>query len=65
LLGGLNNRHIEQGMKPPLYDEGYVQGMEAARKTILRKLYESGTMSSKAILDTFQVTAEEFKEIIK
>lgn len=65
LLGGLNNRHIEQGMKPPLYDEGYVQGMEEARKNILRKLYESGTMSSKAILDTFQVTAEELKEIVK
>ena len=65
LLGGLNNRHIEQGMKPPLYDEGYVQGMEAARKTILKRLYESGTLSSKAILDTFQVSAEELKEIMK
>jgi hypothetical protein len=39
--------------------------MEEARKVILKKLYESGTMSSKAILDTFQVSAEEFKDIIK
>jgi len=65
LLGGLNNRNIEQGVQPPLYDEGYAKGMEVARKNILRKLYESGTMSSKAILDTFQVSAEEFKDIIK
>ena len=65
LLGGLNNRNAGQGIQPPLYDEGYAHGMEEARKAILRKLYESGTMSSKAILDTFQVTAEELSEIIK
>lgn len=65
LLGGLNNRHAEQSIRLPLYDEGYAKGMEAARKTILKKLYESGTMSSKAILETFQVSAEEFKNIIK
>ncbi|SHK27868.1 hypothetical protein SAMN05216582_101170 [Selenomonas ruminantium] len=65
LLGGLNNRHAGQGGKTPLYDEGYVQGMEAARKAILRKLYKNGTMSSKALLDTFQITAEEFKDIIE
>lgn len=65
LLGGLNNRNAGQGVQPPLYDEGYAHGMEEARKAILRKLYESGTMSSKAILDTFQVTAEELSEIIK
>ena len=65
LLGGLNTRNAEQGLQPPLYDEGYAKGMEEARKVILKKLYESGTMSSKAILDTFQVSAEEFKDIIK
>lgn len=65
LLGGLNNRNAGQGIQPPLYDEGYAHGMEEARKAILKKLYESGTMSSKAILDTFQVTAEELSEIIK
>ena len=65
LLGGLNTRNAGQGVQPPLYDEGYSHGMEEARKAILRKLYESGTMSSKAILDTFQVTAEELMEIIK
>ena len=65
LLGGLNNRNAGQGIQPPLYEEGYARGMEEARKTILKKLYESGTMSSKAILDTFQVTAEELRDIIK
>ena len=65
LLGGLNNRNAGQGIQPPLYDEGYAHGMEEARKSILKKLYESGTMSSKAILDTFQVTAEELRDIIK
>jgi len=65
LLGGLNNRNAGQGIQPPLYDEGYAHGMEEARKVILKKLYESGTMSSKALLDTFQVTAEELRDIIK
>ena len=65
LLGGLNNRNAGQGIQPPLYDEGYAHGMEEARKAILKKLYESGTMSSKAILDTFRVTAEELRDIIK
>ena len=65
LLGGLNNRNAGQGLQPPLYDAGYAHGMEEARKTILKKLYESGTMSSKALLDTFQVTAEELRDIIK
>lgn len=65
LLGGINNRNAGQGLQPPLYDEGYAQGMEAARLAILKKLYESGTMSSKAILDTFQVSADELKKIMK
>jgi pantothenate kinase len=65
LLGGLNNRNAGQGIQMPLYDEGYAHGMEEARKAILKKLYESGTMSSKALLDTFQVTAEELRDIIK
>ena len=65
LLGSLNNRNAGQGIQPPLYEDGYSHGMEEARKIILKKLYESGTMSSKAILDTFQVTAEELRDIIK
>ena len=65
IFGGLNQRNGEGGVVQPLYDEGYSHGLSMARKAILKKLYESGTMSSKAILDTFQLSAEEFREIMK
>ena len=65
ILGGLNQRNNEGNALQPLYDEGYAHGLSMARKAILKKLYESGTMSSKAILDTFQLSAEEFREIMK
>lgn len=65
LLGGLNQRNGEGDVSQPLYEEGYTQGLSMARRAILRKLYESGSMSSKAILDTFQISTEELKEILK
>ena len=66
LLGGINRRMgVENGGDGALFKNGYAEGLSAARKTILRKLYMDGTMSSKAIMETFELTPEELTEILK
>lgn len=66
LLGGINRRMgVEQGNNGALFKNGYAEGLSAARRTILRKLYLDGTMSSKAIMETFELTPEELADILK
>lgn len=66
LLGGINRRmDVESGGEGNLFKNGYAEGLSAARRTILRKLYLDGSMSSKAIMETFDLSPEELKEILK
>ena len=48
----------------PGYTEGYAQGLAAARKEILRGLYNNGRMSSKELLSTFDLEPEELADIL-
>ena len=65
LLGGVNRRLSADGAENTLYENGYAEGLSMARRSILRKLYQSGTMSSKAIMDTFRLSAEELADILR
>ncbi len=53
-----------QGQGDAGYAEGYSQGMAAARKDILRNLYNSGKMSSKELLSTFDLAPEDLADIL-
>ena len=64
LLGGVNRRLNADGAENALYENGYAEGLSMARRSILRKLYQSGSMSSKAIMDTFRLSAEELAAIL-
>ena len=46
------------------YAEGYSEGMAAARRDILRNLYNSGRMSSKELLSTFELAPEDLADIL-
>ncbi len=46
------------------YAEGYSEGLAAARREILRGLYNNGRMTSKELLSTFQLEPEELAEIL-
>ena len=46
------------------YAEGYTEGLAAARKEILRGLYNNGRMSSKELLSTFALEPEDLAEIL-
>ena len=46
------------------YAEGYAQGLAAARREILRGLYNDGRMSSKELLSTFDLQPEELADIL-
>lgn len=46
------------------YAEGYSEGMAAARRDILRNLYNSGRMSSKELLATFKLAPEDLADIL-
>ncbi len=50
---------------PPTWQEGYVEGLTAARMAILRQLYLTGSLSSKELCEKFQLKPEELKEIVK
>ena len=66
LLSGINRRiSAEKGDVGALYKNGYAEGLSHARRAILRKLYQDGTMSSKAIMETFDLTDEELQQILK
>ena len=64
LLSGLNRRMNAEQTGSALYRNGYAEGLSAARRTILRKLYQNGTMTSKAIMETFHLSEEELKNIL-
>lgn len=53
-----------QGKADMGYAEGYSQGMAAARKEILRNLYNDGKMSSKELLSTFDLAPEDLADIL-
>ena len=66
LLGGIERRmNAEPDGESILYQNGYAEGLSAARKSILRRLYHDGSMSSKAIMETFKLSAEELQDILK
>ncbi|SFT64043.1 hypothetical protein SAMN02910356_01437 [Selenomonas sp. GACV-9] len=66
LLSGINRRiSAEPGDVGRLYKNGYAEGLSHARKAILRKLYQDGTMSSKAIMETFELSDDELQDILK
>ena len=46
------------------YAEGFREGMAEARRGILRNLYNSGRMSSKEMLATFELPPEELAQIL-
>ena len=53
-----------QGRGDAGYAEGYSQGMAAARRDILRNLYNSGKMGSKELLSTFDLAPEDLADIL-
>lgn len=66
LLGGIERRmNAAPGGKSALYQTGFAEGLSAARKSILRRLYHDGSMSSKAIMETFNLSSEELQDILK
>lgn len=66
LLGGIERRmNAGPGGGSVMYQAGYTEGLSAARKAILRRLYHDGSMSSKAIIETFKLSAEELQDILK
>ena len=65
LLGGVNRRlSTTTAGRNYLYENGYAEGLSVARRSILKKLYQTGTMSSKAIMETFRLTADELHDIL-
>lgn len=66
LLGGIERRmNAEPGRASIMYQNGYAEGLSAARRSILRRLYHEGSMSSKAIMEIFKLSSEELQEILK
>lgn len=59
----LASYHAKDGGKSG-YAEGYSEGLAAARREILRGLYNNGRMSSKELLSTFELEPEELASIL-
>lgn len=55
---------FSQDMTNGAYAAGFQEGMAAARREILRSLYNNGRMSSKEMLATFDLMPEELAEIL-
>jgi len=49
---------------PVVWQEGFKEGMDAARKTILRQLFQKGAINSKELCNDFNLSKEDLQEIL-
>ncbi len=64
-MATLLQNYGDANSKPPVWQEGYREGMNAARKKILRQLFHSGAISSKELCQDFNLTKDEIEEILR
>ena len=50
--------------KGTAYAEGYSEGLSEARRSIVRRLFLSGSMTKEQILDAFHITGDELTRML-
>ena len=57
-------KSLNSGMDAVIFRNGYKEGMAAARRDILKRLYKNGKLTSKELITNFELTPEELTDIV-